>query len=443
MSGWQKAPLSSVCSLVTDGTHHSPPNHSIGAYRYVTAKNIRPWGLDLSDMSFVDEATHRDIYSRCPVEFGDVLYIKDGVTTGLAAINTLHEPFSLLSSVALLKPIREVLHPSYLKHWLNSPETKREMTSGMTGTAIKRLVLKQIRAAEIPIAPLSEQQRIADKLDTVLARVDAVNDRLARVAPMLKRFRQSVLAAATSGRLTADWRAAQTQASWQSTEVQNIASVGTGSTPLRSNPSYFCKNGTPWVTSAATCEDVVRHAVEHVTDAAIAAHRLKIYPSGTLLVAMYGEGKTRGQVTELGIPAAINQACAAVVVDETKMVRSFVKLALQANYLEMRVLAEGGNQPNLNLAKVKGFSLPMPPLDEQTEIVRRVDLLFAFADRLEARLQAAQAAASRHTPALLAKAFRGELVPQDPNDEPASELLRRLTQAKSATPTKGRKRQAA
>ncbi|KGM40432.1 hypothetical protein JY96_11340 [Aquabacterium sp. NJ1] len=158
---------------------------------------------------------------------------------------------------------------------------------------------------------------------------------------------------------------------------------------------------------------------------------------------MYGEGKTRGQVTELGIPAAINQACAAVVVDETKMVRSFVKLALQANYLEMRVLAEGGNQPNLNLAKVKGFSLPMPPLDEQTEIVRRVDLLFAFADRLEARLQAAQAAASRHTPALLAKAFRGELVPQDPNDEPASELLRRLTQAKSATPTKGRKRQAA
>ena len=290
--------------------------------------------------------------------------------------------------------------------------------------------------------PALEQQRIADKLDTVLARVNAVNDRLARVAPLLKRFRQSVLAAATSGRLTADWREVFPQGSWQTTEVQHIASVGTGATPLRSNSEFFAEAGTPWVTSAATSADVVRQASEHVTPAAIAAHRLKVYPVGTLLVAMYGEGKTRGQVTELGISATINQACAAVVVNETLMVRSFVKLALQANYLEMRVLAEGGNQPNLNLSKVKGFSLPRPSLAEQSEIVRRADLLFAFADRLEARLQAAQTATSRLTPALLAKAFRGELVPQDPADEPAAELLRRLAAERSVPVKKARAKRA-
>lgn len=184
-------------------------------------------------------------------------------------------------------------------------------------------------------------------------------------------------------------------------------------------------------------------AKEFVTQAAISAHRLKIYPIGTILIAMYGEGKTRGQVTELGIPSAINQACAAIQVDESLILRKFVKLALQANYLQMRVLAEGGNQPNLNLSKVKEFTLPLPQFEEQTEIVRRVETLFAFADRLESRLQAARTAADRLTPALLAKAFRGELVPQDPSDEPAAELLRRLRESRTAEgaakPKRGRK----
>lgn len=290
-----------------------------------------------------------------------------------------------------------------------------------------------LKEQEIPLAPEREQKRIADKLDTVLTRVDAVNARLARVAPILKRFRQSVLAAATSGRLTQDWRDERQLGSWQQTDVQGVALVGTGSTPLRSNPSFFAEQGTPWVTSAATGSEHITAASEFVTRAAIAAHRLKVYPAGTLLVAMYGEGKTRGQVAELDIAATINQACAAVVVDETKMLRTFVKLALQANYLQMRVLAEGGNQPNLNLSKVKGFPLPAPTIEEQAEIVRRVEILFAFADRLEARLKSAQTAANRLTPALLAKAFRGELVAQDPDDEPAAELLKRLAASQAGS----------
>ena len=109
----------------------------------------------------------------------------------------------------------------------------------------------------------------------------------------------------------------------------------------------------------------------------------------------------------------------------------------------MRELAEGGNQPNLNLSKVKSFPLSLPSMAEQAEIVRRVGSLFAWADRLGARHAAARAHVERLTPALLAKAFRGELVPQDPADEPASELLKRLTQRPSDNPTAPVKRQGA
>jgi type I restriction enzyme S subunit len=92
----------------------------------------------------------------------------------------------------------------------------------------------------------------------------------------------------------------------------------------------------------------------------------------------------------------------------------------------------------LYLRDIAKLMVKLPTLAEQTEIVRRVDLLFGFADRLEARLQAAQTASSRLTPSLLAKAFRGELVPQDPNDEPASELLKRLAQSQPVAAKKGR-----
>ena len=190
-------------------------------------------------------------------------------------------------------------------------------------------------------------------------------------------------------------------------------------------------------TSSPTSEEIVERANEFVTSAAISAHRLKVYPRGTLLVAMYGEGKTRGQVAELGINATINQACAAVVVDNKKALTAFVKLALQANYLNMRELAEGGNQPNLNLSKVKEFEIPLPPLEVQAEIVRRVEALFALADRIEASATAARAHAQRLSPLVLAKAFRGELVPQDPRDEPASALLERIA-ATACAPSAGR-----
>src|ERR1035437_2832951 len=102
--GWAKASLGDSCLLITDGTHHSPKNDSEGEFRYITAKNIKLYGLDLTNVTYVNADTHAQIYRRCPPKKGDILYIKDGATTGIAVINPLDEPFSLLSSVALIRP---------------------------------------------------------------------------------------------------------------------------------------------------------------------------------------------------------------------------------------------------------------------------------------------------------------------------------------------------
>ncbi|WP_396268629.1 restriction endonuclease subunit S [Ideonella sp.] len=347
---------------------------------------------------------------------------------------------------AFLSAVRPtpVIDGRYLFHFLRSDRVQLELREGSSQTTnIANISVGRLNTIALPLAPRAEQTRIADQLDTLLARIKACNDHLDTIPGLLKRFRQAVLELGLSGDLNTVLRegSAIERDAWTPTTLGEIAGIGTGSTPLRSNGSYFAPSGTPWITSAATGSRYVDQAQEYVTPAAIAAHRLKVYPPGTLLVAMYGEGKTRGQVSELRIHATINQACAAVTVDTALARTAFVKLALLVQYEQMRAMAEGGNQPNLNLSKVKAIPILLPPLREQDEIIRSVESLLRQAEAIEVHYNAIREQAHRLPSQVLTKAFRGELVPQDPNDEPASALLARISAAtvQAAAPARKRK----
>jgi type I restriction enzyme S subunit len=197
--------LSKICTKISDGTHHSPKvqlsEAGKGRFKYITSKNLRPWGLDITDIAYVTEDIHREIYDRCNPELGDVLLTKDGANTGMVAINTLEEEFSLLSSVALLKPDRSILEPRYLRYFLESPEGTKRIAGKMTGTAIRRIILKHIKDAEMPLVPLPEQKEIVAEIEKQFTRLDAGVAALRRVQANLKRYRASVLKTACEGRL--------------------------------------------------------------------------------------------------------------------------------------------------------------------------------------------------------------------------------------------------
>ena len=148
---------------------------------------------------------------------------------------------------------------------------------------------------------------------------------------------------------------------------------------------------------------------ELVTPAAVKAHRLRIYPSGTLLVALYGQGKTRGQVAALGISATINQACAAICpLDGIPPMQSYLKLLLEKQYDEMRLLAAGGAQPNLNVQKIKEVFVPLPPLAEQLRIVAKVEQLMALVYTLETQLAESRVRGKELFVALIAELTSGK-----------------------------------
>ena len=178
---------------------------------------------------------------------------------------------------------------------------------------------------------------------------------------------------------------------WEWVPIDTLASVGSGTTPSRENPAFFVGGTTPWVTSGETGQAFIDATEQHVTDAALAQTSLTVYPVGTLIVAMYGQGKTRGQVAELRIPAATNQACAAIaLVEGSAHHRAYVKLVFEKSYDEIRELSAGGAQPNLNVGKVKSTLIPLPPLAEQSRIVARVASLRALCADLRQRLTIAR-----------------------------------------------------
>jgi type I restriction enzyme, S subunit len=191
-------------------------------------------------------------------------------------------------------------------------------------------------------------------------------------------------------------------ASWVWTMLGEITDIGTGSTPSRTQPSFWDAGSIPWITSGSTSQTLITAGDEFVTEEAVKAHRLRLYQPGTLLVALYGQGKTRGQVATLGIESTINQACAAVCpLRGFESVHAYLKLLLLKNYDEVRSLSAGGAQPNLNVQKIKEILVPLPPLAEQHRIVAKVDQLMALCDELEAKLKQAQAGSGKLAAAMV------------------------------------------
>ena len=300
-----------------------------------------------------------------------------------------------------------------------------------------RLGTTQAKAAPFTLPPLAEQTRIAQKLDELLAQVDTLKARIDGIPALLKRFRQSVLAAAVSGRLTEEWRETDNQI--------NVCALG-DVCDFRNGYAYkssdYKKSGIPLVRisdidgkTAFPSNDVFVETSAYEDKFAIS--------SGDLLIAMSGATTGKVGIYRGSIPALQNQRVGNILVrDKSRIIPEYRNIAIFQMSRDIIKNAYGGAQPNISSKEICSMPISLPEIEEQTEIVRRVDQLFAFADQLEAKVASAKSRIDHLTQSILAKAFRGELVPQDPNDEPASVLLERIKAQHAAAPKAKRGRKA-
>ncbi|CAJ36607.1 restriction endonuclease subunit S [Methanocella arvoryzae] len=348
-----------------------------------------------------------------------------------------------------------------LKYRMLCPDFVRYANQNATGVNHPRVDFKKIASFEIALPPLAEQHRIVAKIEELFTQLDAGVEALKKAKEQIKQYRQAVLESAFNGKLTEKWRLSSKEYiapisefisnvqktrstdgktvcdqlestlempnGWLGVLLYQIADIGTGATPLRSNKNYY-ENGTiPWITSSAVNSQYITKADEFITELAIKETNAKIFPKNSLIIALYGEGKTRGKVSELLIEAATNQACAAIIFnDQTVVLKPFIKLYFQKNYEDLRKLASGGVQPNLNLGIIKSTLIPLPPLAEQEIIVGEIEKKFPIMEDIEKTIDQSLSYSETLRQSILSQAFSGKLVPQNPNDEPAEKLLERI-----------------
>lgn len=380
------------------------------------------------------------------LEPGDVLVARMPEPLGRACIFPgLDQPAVTAVDVCIIRPNAMRARPEWLVKAINSPSFRSAMQEFIRGTTRQRISRRNLGGLPIRVPGVETQIAISQSVDRMQSKRANALEHLRSTKRVVERFRQSVLAAACSGRLTADWRRMnpadetahtivnaiadarrakasrsphaterQTESSklpdgWAWTTIAGLVDVATGATPLRKRGDYY--NGSvPWVTSGAVNAGTITAASEYVTELALTETNAKVFPAGTLLVAMYGEGQTRGRVAELGIDAATNQALAALLFDEhSQRLRPYLRLFLLENYERIRQLSFGGVQPNLSLGVIRDTPVPLPPEAEQHEIARRVEQLLVGADDVEGRVEMAAARLDRTSQAVLAKAFRGEI----------------------------------
>ena len=388
----------------------------------------------------------------------DVLVVWDGARFGL--VGKFSE--GALGST-LMRLTSQVVERDYLLYFIRLHyET---INARPRGTGTPHIEPDVFWSLEVGVPPRNEQRRIVEKIETFFAQLDKGEDLLREVQRQLKQYRQLLLNAAVTGKLTANWRTENADKlehgrdllqrilqarrdNWQGrgkykeptppntsdlpklpegwvwASIGQLALVETGATPKKGKSEYYSGGRIPWITSTSVNEDTIKYSQSYITQKAIMETNAKVFPEGTLIVAMYGEGKTRGMISELAIKAATNQACAAILVDHIPTItKKFIRYFFENNYKKTRLLSSGGVQPNMNLGIVRAMPIPLPPLEEQEAIVGRMSLGVQSIKHSEQAIFVETNRCATLRKLVLSSAFAGRLVPQDPNDDPAFELL--------------------
>lgn len=285
-------------------------------------------------------------------------------------------------------------HIPYLERYLRSAQARGSYASRMQGAVARRrsLTKTDFLDLEIPFPPLDDQIRIAHLLGKVEGLIAQRKQHLQQLDDLLK----SVFLAMIGD-------PARNEKGWEKKEIGAFTKVGTGSTPSRQKMAEYYGGSIPWVkTTEVQNGDIVR-TEEHITEQALRETSCSVYPAGTILLAMYGQGRTRGQVGYLRMDAATNQACAAILPSIHN--QTFIFQQLSFLYDSIRALGRGGNQENLNLSLVRGIELVLPPNDIQgafVTIVEKVEALKTHYQQSLANLEILYGSLSQ-------QAFKGEL----------------------------------
>lgn len=336
-----------------------------------------------SAIEFMDATATDEQIEKLSLKQGDVVVTKDSESPWDIAVPTVisEDIQELVCGYHLtkLEPMRA--RGDYLAWGLRCYQVNLHFALSANGITRYGLGSSALADGNIPIPPPDEQQAIAEYLDVETARIDTLIYEKDELIGLLKEWRQSVITEYTSGatqpqdkKATGNVHMPWIPSDWSMVRLGKYARIGNGSTPLKDNASYWEGGTFPWLNSAVVNLDTVDEGSEYVTDAALRGCHLPIVEPGALLVALTGQGKTRGKVTVLRIQATINQHLAYLALDESRFDFNYLFWTLTGMYAALRMVSDGqgGTKGALTCDDLARFEVPMPSLTLQQEIAKAV-----------------------------------------------------------------------
>jgi len=267
----------------------------------------------------------------------------------------------------------------FLAYWIKQNRSLFEDRA--YGATFKELSKSNFKTIAINLPPLAEQHAIAHVLRTVQQAREARQREIGLERESKAALMQRLFTHGTRGEPRKQTEIGEMPENWKVVRLGEISRVSSGGTPDRSQPSYW--NGSiPWVKTGEIDYNTIIETSEGITEEGLKNSSAKLYAPGTLLMAMYGQGVTRGRVALLGIDAAINQACAAIIASESVLSEYLFHL-FAFSYDKIRNLGHGANQTNINALIIKSIQVPLPTLPEQQEIASMLCACDAKIEALE------------------------------------------------------------
>lgn len=393
---------------------------------------------------------------------GDILLSVKG-TIGKVYLQ-VEDEINISRQIMALRSL-SILDNRYLKKFIeHRSEQLRECGNGLI-PGISREVLLQTK---FPLPLLAEQQRIVERIESLFEKLDTAKELAQNALDSFENRKAAILHKAFTGELTAKWREENGEyenniissvlqyysknmptknvkqvvesqqgitvieeirySTWYKCSIGAIAVVTNGSTPSRQQSEYWNGN-IPWVSSGEVKNNIITNTKESITQSGYDNSSVKILPKGTVLIAMIGEGKTRGQSAVLDIEATTNQNVAAIDTSHQQVQPKFIWYWLQKQYENNREKGNGTGPQALNCQKVRELEFILPPLKEQEEIVKVLDSLFLKEQQAQELCDIIEKI-DLMKKAILARAFRGELGTNNPEEESAIELLKEVLKEK-------------
>lgn len=362
------------------------------------------------------------------VKKDDVLLCKINPRINRVWIVSKYTENALIASSEWIVVRNSIISSKYLMWCMRSPYFREYMLSNVSGIggSLMRAKPEHVKKYPIALAPLPEQYRIVEHIETMFSKLDEAKEKAQEILNTLEIRKNSILNKAFSGKLTKKWRKEHKirHDSWKSSLVSECCKLGSGGTPSRRNSSYYTGN-IPWIKTGEINWNIVNDSEEKITHEAIENSSAKIYDPGAVLVAMYGMGITRGKAAILGVKATTNQAVCVLQTNEN-LYNRFLFYFFMSNYWNIREQAVGGNQLNLSATIIGKLNIVIPKLDEQKEIVKILDDFIYKENETKQSAEYVIEQIDLMKKSILSKAFRGELGTNNPKDESAEELLKQI-----------------